>query len=262
MVRGARPLIFTLSKMTTHIPQAIGDPNALLSIRKESTELVTPNFQQRELFNPKVGGTEHPLSRQVVVAVQVVRDYFGVPIGINSTYRNYVPTGAGVVDAASKSPHMLAQAVDFRFMADEDQADNIHIAIRDDFASKGPLFRQLWAVGARGFGVYDTFIHLDTVRAGLYPAFAAKRTALHEGEPFAYWNKMKWLRNRKLDDGLLSSIVKGQAGMVAGFLSEAADDEDRGADVTLGHVTNLLALILLPVLSVVGGIFIYKKYFK
>lgn len=225
-----------------------------------------------ELYNSRTGLEEHPLALDAVRCVQLVRSFTRVPIRINSTYRNYIPTDG--IKPASTSPHMLGQAIDFSFLTSEEEAESLYVAIRDDFDRKGPLFQALWEEGCRGFGSYDTFIHLDTVRSELYEPFRAKRGATYQGALYARWNNMKTLLYRKADieiapsgelqetgkaDHPVVAEVKHIAGTVSGMISEIFHNEDQGRDFNLLHAAYLAIVIILLLLGLLSGALFIRK---
>lgn len=227
------------------------DPNDYIMVTN-SPEEVTPNFLQRELFNPKVGLSKHPLSIQVIECLQAVRDFTGIPIRVNSTYRNYIPMDG--VSPASISPHMMAQAIDFSFIGAKEEVELLYVQIREDFDQKGILFQLLWDLGCRGFGSYDTFIHIDTTVSELYEPFRKKRTTSYQGNLYARWNKMKVLRYRTSDTALegnpISNAVDMVRGVVGGYAAEVMDAEDRGEDVNMEN-----GLILGGIIAVIVFLF-------
>lgn len=241
-------------KPHTHYQVIEADPNEYIFV-ENSSNLVTANFTQAELYNPKTGLDTHPIAVAVIDALQTIRDYFGFPIRVNSTYRNYIPTDG--VGAASTSPHMLAQAIDFSFLTDQQIEDDLYMSIRDDFDQKGELFQILWDKGVRGFGSYDTFIHIDVVVSELYPPFKAKRTSQFQGQRYARWNKMKTLRYKSptirytgkemesapVTNSIQETIQEG-LGVISGYASELLDAEDRGKDFTQRSGFYLSSIIL------------------
>lgn len=260
-------------KPKTHYQVREEDPNRYIMVSR-STGFVTDNFTMLELYNPKVGLKEHPLSMDVVDCLQLIRSFTGVPIRVNSTYRNYIPTDG--VNPATTSPHMLAQAIDFSFMASKENSEKLYVAIREDFDRKGPLFQLLWEAGCRGFGSYDTFIHIDTVRSELYAPFKGKRGTYYRGEMYARWNNMKSLLYRKADvvltpagelqpsteskDNPVVEEVKSVVGTVIGVMKEIFDNEDQGKDFNALHLVYLLlAACVVMALAWFGFSFVTKK---
>lgn len=248
-----------MATFNTKIPLSPDDPNEMMLVHRGETGSITENFTEDELFNPKNGLDAHPLSMDTVRAVQHVRSYFGLPIRVTSTYRNYVPSGSGVVNAAQRSPHMLAQAIDFQFIDTEKRPD-LQVAIREDFASKGELWQQLWAMGVRGFGVYDSFIHLDTVKSELYADFRSKRTNTHEGQQYAYWNSMKELRYVSATGNKFIRQLKEQFGTVVGMGAELANGEDRGTDIEFKHILRIVGMLTVGSSLIIGFFWLKRKF--
>jgi len=81
--------------------------------------------------------------------LQVLRDFIGLPIKINSSYRT--PSHNKAVGGASKSQHLLAKAADIKVsgMKPADLAQIIEGLIDMGKMKQG------------GLGVYNTFVHYD-----------------------------------------------------------------------------------------------------
>ena len=95
--------------------------------------------------------------------LQVIRNYYKIPIEINATARTlrYQKTLQG---GATNSQHVIDSdgyfsAVDFDFFGNDHNA-------RKDFAKqvieKTDFFKLLLSLGLSGVGLYDTFIHIDS----------------------------------------------------------------------------------------------------
>lgn len=243
-----------MSNLQTYIPQAPNDTTGYVMVSNSSQKL-RENFTVGEFYNPKTGLPSHPLAVSVIEAVQYLRTKFGMPIRITSTYRNYIPTGPGVVGASTHSPHMLAQAIDFQFIGTEREVNPIYIELRDDFDNKGPIFQELWDMGIRGFGSYDTFLHLDCVQSELYPVIAAKRTRRYQGKLYSRWNSMKTLRNLSIGPtNVVLDTILVTAGEIRGVFADLGNAEDRGKDIRAKHVATI-ALALA-----VAGAVVYFGY--
>lgn len=252
-------------KPETHIPLHPDDPNQFVMVSSRDGQ-VTDNFSYAELYNPKTGLAGHPISLQVVEAVQFIRSVTGIPMNANSTYRNYIPSSG--VNPASRSPHMLACAFDSSFLADGPTNEALYIAIREDFDNKGPLFQYLWDMGVRGFGSYDTFIHLDTLASEYYSFARTKRTSVHKGQRYARWNNMKELMYLRPslkfveqhgtialvevgeEEPAIVRTVKSVAGIVKGSLNELFDNDDQGRDFTARQGVYIVGTLLL--LAILG----------
>jgi len=81
--------------------------------------------------------------------MQLIRDYLGASITVNSGYRS--PNYNKVIGGASGSKHKLGQACDFtvKGMTPEQVADRVEELIKDSTILQG------------GLGRYDTFTHYD-----------------------------------------------------------------------------------------------------
>ena len=190
-------MVLPLQFVETYFAIHPDDPNKYITVGRNSLR-VSPNFKAKEIFNPLTDLDEHPISQTTINCVQAVRDFFNIPIRIESiaspigrSYRNYPSSGA------NPSAHHLAQALDFNFLIDEEIEDELYLLMRDDFDNKGELFQILWNLGCRGFGSYDWGVHLDTVRPGLYPHFGTKRNSTYQSEKYGRWNKMAKLKYLK-----------------------------------------------------------------
>jgi hypothetical protein len=231
-------------------------------IVSDSPEQVAVNFKMSELYNSKTGLSQHPMGVRAIDCLQAVRNYFGVPIRVNSTYRNYIPVDG--VSPASISPHMLAQAVDFSFIADREKANNLYIEIREDFDNKGELFHILWDLGCRGFGSYDTFIHLDTTISELYEPFRNKRTSKYMDSLYARWNKMKLLRYKTSTNedspptNVVEDAVNTVKGVIEGYTEELLNPEDRGRDVTMKNSSILISIVVVVIVLFLLPFFVFK----
>jgi hypothetical protein len=237
-----------MSKINTYYPTVDQDPNEYILVRNSSEQL-RDNFVMKELYNSRTGLSEHPLSVQVIDCLQAIRDYFGVPIRINSTYRNYIPLDG--VDPANISPHMMGQAIDFSFIGDSQEVEALYLLIRDDFNQKGELFNILWDIGCRGFGSYDSFVHIDTTQSELYEPFRKKRRTSYQGALYARWNKMKVLRYKEVSDKPANPVTEAVdivRGVVNGYVAEVMDGEDRGDDVNMKNGVILGAIIIVTLL--------------
>lgn len=184
------------------VPMSNSDSNDMVAIRN-SSEQVSTHFKMSELFNPKNGLNAHPFSRTCLNALEIIRSYMGVPISVTSTYRNYVPA-----NGANPSAHMLGCAVDFKFAQSGTRLEQIMVYLREDWAGKGELFQKLISAGVTGFGLYDNFVHIDTVNISLYPSFSKKRTATFLGRRYAVWNDMKRLRYLSVREGYFTPAAK------------------------------------------------------
>lgn len=137
--------------------------------RGDDTQL-TPHFKASEFYSKASNApASHDFYTECVEAVEFLRAHYGVAWRITSTYR---PDSIG-------SQHRECRAVDSQ---DTKSYKGHGSAIIKDLVeqllnSKSDVFRQLRKLGINGFGVYDTFVHLDC------------RTApLHHSDEFGYFD--------------------------------------------------------------------------
>jgi hypothetical protein len=67
------------------------------------------------------------------------------------------------------------------------------LQLHNDFMKRGELFTKLREMGITGFGIYDTFVHLDCRDADTSPA----KQSDHYGR-FAFWDKRSSAVKKKL----------------------------------------------------------------
>lgn len=125
-------------------------------IHKNSQNKVSANFKESEFYSGSFNAPDpHELDERLVLAAQIIRDFFGIGVIINSTLRT--PEHNSSIGGASRSQHLLGTAMDFAF-ADSAFLDIFYIEITE----QGELYHKLKALGINGFGMYDTFMHIDT----------------------------------------------------------------------------------------------------
>ncbi len=125
-------------------------------IHKGSNRQITVNFKESEFYSGSFNAPDtHCLDDNVIRAVQIIRDYFGVPVIIKSTYRTSSHNLS--VGGSSKSQHLKGKAIDFTFK-DKKYLDLYYQQI----VNKWELYDLLKQSGVNGFGMYDNFMHIDT----------------------------------------------------------------------------------------------------
>ena len=103
----------------------------------------------------------HPFYSQLIDAAEYLRNHYGVPWRITSTFRTESQTRDIMQEL--KQPffvdvHMLGQAFDSQ------PAENSAAVMADlanEYLKNGPVYQHLRQIGINGFGLYDTFTHLD-----------------------------------------------------------------------------------------------------
>lgn len=125
-------------------------------IRKGSNEQLTNNFTEKEIFNASYGGVDSfTISDKVLLGAQIIRDFYGVPMGVNSSHRTVAHE---LAQGRSGNSQHTKSALDLRFLEDNEK---YLLLYHQDILSQGPLYKKLRAAGITGFGLYDTFLHID-----------------------------------------------------------------------------------------------------
>jgi uncharacterized protein YcbK (DUF882 family) len=119
---------------------------------KLSSMQLTPNFNLKEFTR---NGNELPFEllpnmREVAKNLEVLREYLGKPININSGYRN--PAYNAKIGGAKNSFHMKGMAADIHVKGLTPL--QIHTAI-EHLIAQGKMKQG-------GLGLYGTFVHYDT----------------------------------------------------------------------------------------------------
>jgi hypothetical protein len=125
-------------------------------------------FTGAELYsNSADAPAYHGVSKIAIHGFNVIRGYYNVPVKINSTYRTVLHQLS--LSSVGNSQHVqkdqdgtpVSLAIDGTFLTDEHRRlfmPDLHKQILE----RGPLFERLREAGVTGFGIYDTFIHLDS----------------------------------------------------------------------------------------------------
>ena len=119
---------------------------------------VTPNFTQAELYSKSPDAPSvHFLDDRAIEALQYIRELSNSPIRVTSTYRT--PEFNPLIGGSSRSQHLAGKAIDFQWYSDNDAELK---RLKGEFLKEGSLLREnLFQMGVRGFGFYETFVHLD-----------------------------------------------------------------------------------------------------
>lgn len=111
-------------------------------------------FSAKELFTRSIPAPdEHFLSDKVISALNYLAVKFGKP-NVTSTFRTKAHEIA--MFKTSFGYHVTGHAIDFQW-----PDKNITLKIINDIENRGEVFKELRKLGIRGFGIYNTFIHLD-----------------------------------------------------------------------------------------------------
>lgn len=127
-----------------------------MRIQKDGKRQLSPNFHEWEFYLGYVtrGATSlrpesHFLDNRLIEAVQLIRDFFNTPVLINSTFRPH----------KTKGYHPKGMALDFSF---QNSNKDLISAYSWEISKRRELFYKLRAIGINGFGIYDSFGHIDT----------------------------------------------------------------------------------------------------
>lgn len=150
-----------------------------ITIRRGDNTQIAPHFKASEFFsNSSNAPASHDFYSELVEAVEFLRTHYGVAWRITSTYR---PESAG-------SQHNLCRAVDSQDAASgAGNPSPVILALVSELLNpRSEVFRTLRRIGITGFGVYDTFVHLDCRDISRFPAAHSDKYG-----SFAFWDNRK-----------------------------------------------------------------------
>jgi uncharacterized protein YcbK (DUF882 family) len=130
-------------------------------LKKGSNINLSKNFTENEFFSKSFNAPEsHYFDEKLIIAAQLLRDTFNTPISVNSSFRTKEHNQR--VGGAASSQHLKGNAVDLGFNSNP----NSLLILQQDILNNGSIKKELRKMGINGFGLYDTFIHLDTRPTG------------------------------------------------------------------------------------------------
>ncbi len=207
---------------------------------------VSENFRMSE-FYPQ-GSMNYPetvfIHDALPKAAQFLRSHFNEPIEISDTIRY-----PGDKHYSKSSTHSFGLAEDLNWTTNE---ETILIRLNHDIMTRGPIFRKLFDLGIRGFGVYDNFFHADA-RDSRFVS-----TDTYNGEPISIWDRRETLKYVKPDqtevvidelppiggpvniDDVLQAVDLPEI-TVTGVAGRTDGPEIRAAGIVSGSVTNAIA---------------------
>lgn len=160
-----------------------------LIIKQGDKTSLSRNFTANEFYSKSSDApASHSFPSELVEAAQLLRDSYGVPFRVTSTvrtpsheYRLCIHKGEDYARAMMvSSQHVKRRAMDIQ------PTSNTAAVMSDlqfDIIDRGFMFKKLRALGVTGFGLYDTFVHLDVRKE------AGKQK--DEFGTYAFWNNMK-----------------------------------------------------------------------
>lgn len=132
---------------------------------RSDTAKIEKNFTKGEFIAGSCGkeGGCFFVTTQLAQVLQLIRDYYGVPIVINSGARSKECNASvgGVKNSFHTADPCAAADISFSKM-------DLFI---NDILSGAPILPILLAHGVRGIGIYDTHIHIDLGERQIYNSF-------------------------------------------------------------------------------------------
>lgn len=149
-------------------------PTDFISIKKDEYYLITEHFNIAEFFSKCSGMNFHMLDKRLIVAAQRLRDFYGSPIMITSSYRHKSCNEAA--GGVPKSRHRAGRAIDLVFVNKA-----AHDRFTQDVVENNYIVTVLKALNVNRIGLYNKHIHIDT-RNDEYKYFDKTNTLLEDGE--------------------------------------------------------------------------------
>ena len=216
-------------------------------ICKDGNRQITKNFTESELYSKSFDApTCHPLSDKTIEGLQDIRDRYGSPIAVTSTYRTQA--GNSAIGGASTSHHLTGEAIDFSFVgigAKSNMQD-----FYNDMKCKGSMYRLLRQKGINGIGIYDSFLHIDS-----------RPTPSFWDESAGEWGDTRITSeymNQIPESGLSSSVcgtldIESDYGL-EGVLAPFDPSNYSGEDGIKSQSQNIKLLLIGSVLLIAGGV--------
>lgn len=171
-----------------------------MTITNNPDNVIIPHFKESEFFG-RTTAQSHYLDDRLIQAAAYLRQVYGVPVTITSTYRS--PEYNALIGGSKNSQHLKGKAIDLQF-----EKQNL---FHEDIANRGPHYRYLRAMGIKGFGLYQNFTHLDA--RGDNPGDVFNNSDQYG--PLAFWdNRKKIVPQADPEDG-----YKGQSRQITGFVA-------------------------------------------
>jgi uncharacterized protein YcbK (DUF882 family) len=187
------------------------------------------------------------IDEQLVDILQTIRNYYGVPIEVNSTARTkrYQQTLQG---GATNSQHVIDgegyfSALDFDFSGNlQNYRNDFHKQVTE----KTEFFKLLLSMGLSGVGLYDSFIHIDAGER------RTVRSVQLDGFRYSFWDK----RTKKNGD-FIETLTLNAQNLLSMLNPSAEGDDEIGTDYEQSIKKNPSNWIVG--LVVVFGLFYYVR---
>ena len=128
-------------------------------IKKDSEKKVERNFTEHEFFTKCADfkNDHHFLDSRLISAAQIVRDFVKAPVYITSSYRT--PECNTKCGGTADSLHLSGLALDLT-------TSEIKL-LNSGIFKRNSIYTSLRAVGINGFGLAESFLHIDVRSFGV-----------------------------------------------------------------------------------------------
>ena len=97
----------------------------------------------------------HKVSKKSINGLEYLSQYFEIKFKVTSTYRTKSYNNS-LEGAAKASQHLISNAIDFAVPR------RVIDIVYEDVKVKGPIYSELYSLGVRGIGFYNSFLHIDS----------------------------------------------------------------------------------------------------
>ncbi len=210
------------------------------------------NFNEQDLYSGcSDAPDEHYLSDALIDALNFLWKYYGTAIEISARGGYRTQSCNAAAGGAEKSQHLLGRAVDVNWKENETA---IIAHLNNDIRNEGIVFQSLLDLGIRGFGLYNTFIHID--------ARVSEGKQNYNGIKYAFFDQSTWINSidppvfdgnvqdqiDKVDSNIFDKI-KGFPKAVVNFIKQIFNTNVEDGFINyggiIGFVSRLLAIILM-----------------
>lgn len=142
-----------------------------IKITRSENDKISKHFTENEFRCKSVDAPKfYWLDARLIVILEIIREFLGVPIFIVSpgrTRRHQLKLVQEGKTETVESFHLIqddkpVKAVDWSFLYDNEY---FMLSLKKEVETDSLLWRKLRAAGLKGIGFYDTFIHVDTATA-------------------------------------------------------------------------------------------------
>ncbi len=182
--------------------------------RKGVHKKITKNFTQHELRSRSLergfsdGIEDFNLDDDIIECLQIIRDYYGIPITVSSTGRS-PKHNASLKGSATNSQHLYKNgtAIDFSFVGMKTKGTKGYeaaIHYTHQMANKGELYDLCFEKGLRGVGYYNSFFHIDARKQSHLSTWGIGARDMRLGKTFNL-DILTTLFNKDDEDGIIDA---------------------------------------------------------